>query len=103
MSELEHNHICIFKCEECGKTYDSNRKVFDHMRLHTKQFQCVECRKCFRKRSHLTRHESVHTAVNPFKCDFCDDEFEQSGHLDTFRTIMKIITIKMKQHMVSLV
>ena len=82
LSEPE-DHICIFKCVDCSKIYETARKLTEHMRLHTKEFQCDICEKSFRKGSHLKRHKNsnIHQTLSPFKCDICDKEFTQNAHL----------------------
>ena len=84
LSQLKpEDHICIFKCVDCSKIYETARKLTEHMRLHTTEFQCDICEKSFRKGSHLKRHQNsnVHQTLSLFKCDVCNKEFTQNAHL----------------------
>lgn len=63
----------------------STRKQPTHRRRYQKrggvkaQFQCQFCNKIFNRLFTLTTHERVHTGSKPYKCEFCDQSFRQSG------------------------
>merc|ERR1712013_949508 len=47
-----------FACDQCDKTFRSERSLENHARIHTgsKPFQCGACNKCFTTPSGLSQH-----------------------------------------------
>ena len=51
-----------FACEECGKTFRSERNLVNHSRIHTgdKPYRCETCAKCFASCAGLRQHFKCH-------------------------------------------
>ena len=76
---LSHKRIHtgnVFTCEQPGCNYFSPRRsqLAAHMRSHfsIRSHMCSTCGRAFIEKSHLIRHERIHLAEKPFKCDQCD-------------------------------
>lgn len=50
----------------------------DAPELCDKTFKCNVCGKAFKRKSHLTRHQILHTGQKPFACQLCDERFTRS-------------------------
>lgn len=44
-------------------------------------FVCIQCLKEFRSRSHLLRHEVIHTGERPYACHLCSSAFNRKESL----------------------
>ncbi|ELR11015.1 zinc finger, c2h2 type domain containing protein [Acanthamoeba castellanii str. Neff] len=77
--------VCVF--EGCGKSFNREGKLADHLRTHTgeRPFVCgfSGCEKRFTRSHHLKRHELSHTGAKPHRCDHpgCDAAFLTAQHL----------------------
>lgn len=47
----------------------------------SRPFKCDQCEDSFNQRIHLQKHQSKHTGVKPFKCDRCDYSTVERSHL----------------------
>jgi transcription elongation factor Elf1 len=47
----------------------------------SRPFKCDKCEDSFNQRIHLQKHQSKHTGVKPFKCDRCDYSTVERSHL----------------------
>ncbi|XP_056142895.1 zinc finger and BTB domain-containing protein 24-like [Lampris incognitus] len=72
-------------CDVCDLRLPSNRKLQDHMNLHTgaRPYFCVECGKRFCQMSTYRAHLRTHSQskVNTFHCRICRRQFESEGGL----------------------
>ena len=56
--------VSLFTCEVCSKTFQNQKNLVQHMKLHqglTKQYKCSECPAAYSYKCHLTRHLMIHT------------------------------------------
>ncbi|KAG7170110.1 Zinc finger protein 257-like 1 [Homarus americanus] len=62
MDHLVHS-VKIIKCYKCGKIFDSQTNLKQHLLVHTgeKNFKCEECNKRFSTKKYLKVHMEVHT------------------------------------------
>lgn len=74
-----------FKCVKCGKKYETNEALENHLTKHgnDKPFKCTfgQCSKAFIHKTDLKRHVILHSAEKPHSCqqvrgfwNFCESE-----------------------------
>ncbi|KAJ4425778.1 hypothetical protein ANN_27403 [Periplaneta americana] len=85
----KQNNVQQFRCEICGKDFETKAKMTVHTRIHTveRSFKCENCDKAFVSQSLLIRHMRTHTGEKPFKCDLCEKAFGQRISLVNHRLI----------------
>lgn len=80
-----------FACLLCNKaSYSSQKRLENHIdTIHGKNgFPCTWCNKICDKKFALEAHERTHTGDRPYKCNFCEASFTQTGNLNRhLRTI----------------
>lgn len=72
-----------FKCVKCGKKYQSQELLDDHLMKHDgdKPFKCQLCTKSFNHKTDLKRHMILHTTEKPHVCQQCGKGFVRKDHL----------------------
>ncbi|XP_075770196.1 uncharacterized protein LOC112546675 isoform X2 [Pelodiscus sinensis] len=84
---IEHQRIHeiekLFKCFDCGKSFNKWSELVRHRRIHTgeKPFSCSDCGKNFSESSHLVRHRKTHAEEKPFICSDCGKSFSENSLL----------------------
>ncbi|XP_020294975.1 zinc finger protein 675-like [Pseudomyrmex gracilis] len=82
--EAVHSSLCTYKCDICDKTFNLQKHLTFHKKLHFALEKPIECQKCDNrlctKRS-LIEHQAVLSSLRPFKCAICDQPFTTKTHL----------------------
>lgn len=83
---ITNNSCCELTCDVCQKTFDKEKNLKRHKKLHssTKEYVCPEpsCCKSYNRSDHLNRHMISHsTNSKPFKCELCVQRFSNKSHL----------------------
>ncbi|XP_075034542.1 uncharacterized protein LOC142095496 [Mixophyes fleayi] len=73
----------IFPNSECGKCFTWKTHLIKHQRIHSREkpFPCSECGKCFPDKTQLVSHYRTHTGEKPFPCSECGKCFTWKTHL----------------------
>lgn len=78
---LEEKKIWCLACD-CEVT----KKLCGHSNLvvqeREKEFPCPTCHRIFNNRSHLKRHNMIHSGEKPWACTYCDKRFNRKSHLN---------------------
>ncbi|KAJ1524552.1 hypothetical protein ONE63_011040 [Megalurothrips usitatus] len=74
-----------FFCDLCDRRYKKKSHLERHQRVHTgvRPYPCPTCDKRFAVRSILNQHIRVHTGERPFACNICSQRFPQKSGLMT--------------------
>ncbi|XP_069716117.1 zinc finger protein 467 [Phaenicophaeus curvirostris] len=72
-----------FVCELCGRRFGRKSHLARHQAVHTgtRPHACAQCAKSFSSKTNLARHQAVHTGHRPFACARCGKSFSRKTHL----------------------
>ncbi|KNC34645.1 hypothetical protein FF38_07038 [Lucilia cuprina] len=80
-----HSGEYPFRCQKCGKRYQSEDVYITHLGKHKttdKAHKCDICPKQFHHKTDLRRHiEAIHTGNKQHSCDICEKSFCRKDHL----------------------
>lgn len=84
----EHALKRRFGCGQCGRKYDSELKLNQHMVTHANRpYTCPRCAKAFRSQHSYLKHQKMHAAENSgsggqrFHCNLCTKQFSSAENL----------------------
>lgn len=74
------------RCKICGKSFDRNRLLVIHMRIHQNSkvkpsHLCEHCGMSFKTAASLKSHSDVHSEEKPYTCGYCDKAFRKKNSL----------------------
>ncbi|XP_055595137.1 zinc finger protein 62 homolog [Uranotaenia lowii] len=78
-------------CKICGKQSPNARALRKHIKeahIIRHAHPCTMCRKSFKTRHALKDHMAIHTGEMLYKCEFCDEQFYNSGNHSLHRKKM---------------
>ncbi|XP_017057429.1 zinc finger protein 664 [Drosophila ficusphila] len=83
-----------FKCEICIKEFKHQRKLQEHMKVHSNSHFCKNCGEMFLFKSDLDKHLCYHNSYATVECPVCLKVFSTTQSLDShecqemkFRTV----------------
>lgn len=78
---LEHKKVWCLTCDG-----EVTKKPCGHSSLvvqeREKEFPCPTCHRIFNNRSHLKRHNMIHSGEKPWACTYCEKRFNRKSHLN---------------------
>lgn len=74
-----------YKCLTCTKTFNSQRNLNVHLRIHTgfRPFECDVCKHKFTRRENLRSHMRCHLNLRPYTCPICTRSFRRRSHVNS--------------------
>ena len=83
-AEIPDKPQLAYACCVCKKIFQDLFSAVRHIKSHVTRLSrkgefamhCGECGKGFTTKQQLSKHETVHSDVRPFKCDVCDKWFK---------------------------
>ncbi|XP_002161738.1 zinc finger protein Xfin isoform X1 [Hydra vulgaris] len=84
---ITQTNVKEFPCPTCSRVFNNRSHLKRHNMIHSgeKPWPCSYCEKRFNRKSHLTRHLLTHTGEKPFKCPICSKGFADNSDLKRHR------------------
>ncbi|XP_015428184.1 PREDICTED: zinc finger protein 467 [Myotis davidii] len=67
----------------CGRRFSRKSHLSRHQAVHTgsRPHACTVCARSFSSKTNLVRHQAIHTGSRPFSCPQCGKSFSRKTHL----------------------
>ena len=63
-----HTGKTVYSCSQCEKRFSSQSALYYHKNIHTSKFKCTECGRCCESDKRLAIHRRSHSGEKPFEC-----------------------------------
>lgn len=88
-NEVSDDDDCLvvtFKCEKCPKSFDSEKLLSNHLKIHELKYCCNICNKKYGRERQLKRHKLYdHDYKGRFSCATCGKKFNRQLGLEFHR------------------
>ena len=103
--ERRHTVKGRLTCTMCTQFFDNVEDLKAHYKSHQKELnekgelrhKCDQCLKTFKRKSHYTRHLTIHQGIRPHECSECGKAFNQKSDLRRHEEMHMRKKLKMEQ------
>lgn len=93
----EGNKPSKFTCQQCCKSYTTNKKLISHIEyvhLNIVKYRCNICEKAYQFKSDLKDHMIAHGENQKFQCDQCEKSYTRRKRLNDHVRFAHLNTVK---------